>query len=80
MLQIFLSYWPSTSKKKATKRDINQQLEALYTGHDKANVVNHFVSVLKVCDIDKKYISFLLIKMFRQYVSECDMLRTTVDS
>ncbi len=27
---------------------------ALYTGHDKVTVANHFVSVLGVCDIDKK--------------------------
>jgi len=35
---------------------MNQQVEAIYAGRDKADVINHFVSVLRVCDIDKKYI------------------------
>ncbi len=45
----FYRYRPfitSTSQKK--------NLEAVYTGCDKATVSNHFVSVLQVCDIDKK--------------------------
>ncbi len=36
------------------KGEINQQLEALYTGCDKASVAKYFVSVLRVCDIDQK--------------------------
>ncbi len=79
----FLSYRPfitSTSQKKENKeREINQQLEALYTGHDKATVANYFVSVLGVCDIDKKkekknisvFSGIVSIKIIRQYFAEC---------
>ncbi len=50
-----LSYQPfmtSTSQKKK-KTEINQQLEFVYTGRDKATVADHFVSVLRLCDIDQ---------------------------
>ncbi len=56
----FLSYRPfvtSTSQKNLNKKN---KLEAVYTGRDKATVANHFVSVLRVCDIDKKKSQYFL--------------------
>ncbi len=51
----------SLAKKLNKKTEINQQLEAVYAGRDKANVINHFVSVLRVCDIDKKIYIYLFV-------------------
>ncbi len=51
----FFSYRPfiiSTGQKKKKKKEINQQLEAVYIERDKATIANNFVSM--VCDIEKK--------------------------
>ncbi len=48
----------STSQK--TKTEIHQQLEAVYTGREKATFANNFVSVIRVCDIDKNNVKKLL--------------------
>ncbi len=85
-----LSYRPfinCTSQKKKHKKppEINQQLEAVYTGRDKATVANHFMSVLGVCNIDKKnnisiFSGILSIKIIRRYFAECVIVLISADS
>ncbi len=82
----FLSYWSfitSTSQKNKNQQNKPTAWGCLHWC-DKATVTHNFVSVLRVCDIDKNYISIfsgiLLIKIIWWYFADKDCLPWTADS